>query len=69
MKILLKDWRIKRAWSQQVLAQKSGVTQSMISEIENETVKDPRVGTLYRLAKALRCLMEDMIEEDNPSHD
>lgn len=69
MKILLKAWRIKRAWSQQELAQKSGVTQSMISEIESGIVTDPRLSTMRRLCGALRCMIEDMIEEDNPSHD
>ena len=69
MTILLREMREKRGWTQIELSRRSGVPQPMISEIESQAVKDPRVGTLYRLARALRCMIEDMIEEDNPSHD
>lgn len=63
MKILLEEYRRKRKLNQRELSDLSGVPQPMISEIESATVKNPTVGTLYKLAKALRCTVDDLIEE------
>lgn len=65
MKIILRDMRIKRGWNQQELSRRSAVPQPMISEIESGTVPNPRVGTLYKLARALRCAMEDLIVDED----
>ncbi len=63
MKILLKEYRKKRRLNQRELSDISGVPQPMISDIENENVKNPTVGTLMKLARALRCTVDDLIEE------
>lgn len=63
MKILLEEYRKKRRLNQRELSDISGVPQPMISEIETESVKNPRVFTLAKLAKALRCTVDDLIEE------
>lgn len=63
MKILLEEYRKKRKLNQYELSDLSGVPQPMISEIETEKVKNPTVGTLYKLARALRCLVDDLLEE------
>lgn len=63
MKILLEEFRKKRKLNQAELSKLSGVPQPMISEIENEIVKNPTVGTMYKLARALRCLVDDLVEE------
>lgn len=63
MKILLEEYRRKRKLNQAELSKLSGVPQPMISEIENEIVKNPTVGTMSKLAKALRCTVDDLIEE------
>jgi len=36
----------------------------MISEIESSEVKFPRVDALYKLAQALRCMVDDLIVTD-----
>ena len=63
MKILLEEFRKKRKLNQAELSKLSGVPQPMISEIENGIVKNPTVGTLCKLARALRCLVDDLVEE------
>ena len=64
MKVILQDMIQRRGWSQTELSQRSGVPQPMISDIANGNVKNPRLMTIYKLAKALRCMIEDLIEED-----
>ena len=62
--VVLKKMREKRGWNQAELSRRSGVPQPMISEIETSEVKFPRVDTLYKLATALRCMIDDLIEDD-----
>ena len=64
MRILLEEMRKKRGWSQAELAARSKVPQPMISEIEREIVKNPRIDTVTKLANALRCAVEDLVEEE-----
>lgn len=64
MKILLEEYRRKRKLNQAELSKLSSVPQPMISEIENEIVKNPTVGTLAKLARALRCTVDDLIDDD-----
>ena len=64
MKILLRDMRIKRGWNQHELSAKSAVPQPMISMIESGTVPNPRIGTMLKLADALRCTVDDLIVRD-----
>lgn len=63
MKILLEEYRKKRRLNQRELSDLSGVPQPMISEIETGSVKNPTVLTMAKLAKALRCTVDDLIEE------
>lgn len=65
----LQIMRERKKMTQTELASKSGLTQQAISKIENEETADPAGSTLYKLAKALCCAMEELISEDNPSHD
>ena len=60
----LQKMRERRHLKQHELAQLSGVTQQAISMIENGDRKNPGVITMLKLAKALRCMIEDLIEED-----
>ena len=64
MKITLESMRMKRQMSQAELSRRSTVPQPMISQIETEDVKNPTVGTLYKLATALKCTVDDLIEEE-----
>lgn len=59
--ITLQEMRRKRGWTQGELALRSTVPQPMISMIESRRVKDPQVGTLYKLARALHCTVDDLV--------
>ena len=64
MKIRLEEIRNRRKMNQRQLSDASGVPQPMISQIETEDVKNPTVGTLYKLAVALKCTVDDLIDEE-----
>ena len=57
----VKDKRDQRDWSQERLAQRSGISVNTVRRIEDSSV-DPRVGTLQRLADALDCSVRSIIE-------
>lgn len=70
MESKLKEIRTRRGMTQAELSARSGVPQPVICEIETGKTADPASSTLYKLARSLRCAMEDLMqEEDNPSHD
>lgn len=64
MKIILSDMMAKRGMDQQELSKRSGVPQPIISNIVTGRTPTPRYDTLYLLARALRCAMEDLIQEE-----
>ncbi len=64
MKTNLKEIRTKRAMTQAELSARSGVPQPVICEIETGKTADPAGSTLYKLSRALRCTMEDLIQEE-----
>ena len=51
--------------SQADLARISGVPQPMISNILTGETKYPRIDTATKLAKALRCAVEDLYTDDD----
>lgn len=58
----IKRLRTERGWSQQTLAEKSGLRAgTWIGRIENNK-KIPRIGTLKKLAKALGCAVADIVK-------
>lgn len=62
--IILHEMRKKRRLTQQQLATISGVSQQAISSIENGSRQSPSVETLYKLSRALKCTVDDLIEEN-----
>ena len=58
----LQKLREAKQWSQIELSRRSGVPQSMISDIEKGKIKFPRVDTASKLAKALECSIEELID-------
>ncbi len=64
MKILVEEYRKKRKLTQAQLAKLSGVPQPMISMIESKSVPNPTIGTIYKLASAMKCTTDDLIEEE-----
>jgi len=63
--ILLKEKREERKLSQYQLAALSGVPQQTISAIESHKRVNPGVETLYPLARALNCLVDDLYKDDD----
>ena len=64
MKLKLEQYRRKRKLTQAQLAKLSGVPQPMISQIETGDVANPTIKTLHKLATALKCTVDDLIEEE-----
>jgi len=64
LKIRLEELRNRRRMNQRQLSDASGVPQPMISQIETGDVRNPTIGTLYKLASALKCTVDDLIEEE-----
>ena len=65
MVVILQKLRKKRHITQQELSVSSGVRQQVISKIERGKTISPGVDVMHRLAKALRCTVDDLIEEDD----
>ena len=63
MRICLKAMREKRNLNQQELAERSGIPQPIISQIETGLVKAPRIDTMMKLAKGLKCTVDDLVDE------
>jgi transcriptional regulator with XRE-family HTH domain len=57
----LKQFRAARGMTQEVLAKKAGLTQVHIARLESGN-HDPTLGTLQRLAKALKVKMGELVE-------
>ncbi|MNL79006.1 HTH-type transcriptional regulator SinR [compost metagenome] len=55
--------RLERGWTQSELAERSGVSQSTISQIESGERKYPRVNNIKKIAEALETSMEELIDE------
>lgn len=64
MRIRLEEIRNKRRLNQRQLSDASGVPQPMISQIETGDVKNPTIITLHKLATALKCTVDDLIDEE-----
>lgn len=61
LKCNIKNMRAKANMSQSRLCEKSGINISMISEYENNK-STPTIYTLWRLAIALGCKVDDLYE-------
>ncbi len=60
---LIKTKRQSFELTQKELAVRSGVTQSMISKLEDGSAENVSVGILRKLAKALNCALIDLLPE------
>jgi len=58
----LKHYREKARYSKLKLARKTGLSARCIEFIEYKKVKNPRLETLKKLAKALNVSVEELIE-------
>lgn len=62
--IRLRELRNEHNLSQLELSERSGVAQSVISDIETGVTKSPGVGIVMKLAKALNCTVEQFYEQE-----
>lgn len=62
MRILIKYYRERAGMTQQQLSRASGVTQAMISYIE-QGARAPSLETLEKLAKALAIKVSELLRE------
>ena len=62
--VILQKMRERRKMTREELSKASGIKQQTISAIESGKNKYPRVDTLYALAKALKCTVDDLIVEE-----
>ena len=60
---MIKALREKLGWSQNELSRRSGVRQSVLSDIESGVTRNPRIGTLMKIAKALNVPVEFLVRE------
>ncbi len=58
----VKRLRAKRGMTQIELAKRSKVSQAFIAQLETSEQTNPRLETLRRLAKALRCTIAQLVE-------
>ena len=57
----LRALRIRKGWTQEKLAQEAGISYHTLIKIERGNIKDPRLGTLLKIAAALAVPIEKLI--------
>jgi transcriptional regulator with XRE-family HTH domain len=62
LKTVLRELRAKRGWSQAKLATEAQVTGAYIAQIETGKKKNPSLGVLKRLARALGVPVTELLE-------
>lgn len=60
----IQEIRWKKGWSQQQLANRSGVSKSAISALENQKIKHPSFEIIHQLAKALGVDVSELFCDD-----
>jgi transcriptional regulator with XRE-family HTH domain len=58
----VKQLRARRGFTQSVLAKKTKVSQAYIAQLESGVEDNPKLDTLRRLAKALKCTVAELVE-------
>jgi len=55
--------RKEKGWSQEKLAVESGVSYNTIIKIERGGIKNPKIGTTIKLAKALKVTIDELVNK------
>jgi len=58
----LKKLRNKKGWSQERLAREAGISYQTLIKIEQDRIKNPKLETLIKLAKALGVSIDDLVK-------
>ena len=57
----LKKFRNRKGWSQEKLAREAGISYQTLIKIEQNRIKNPRLETLIKLAKALCVSLDKLV--------
>lgn len=57
----LKRFREQKGFTQEKLAQQSGVSYHTLIKIERGTIQDPRIETVVNIAKALGLSLDELV--------
>jgi len=57
----IKQLRKKSGWSQQKLAEKAGLSYTVITKIEQGVAKRPSIQTMVKLADAFGIALDDLV--------
>lgn len=63
--LIIEQKRLEKRMSQIALSRLSGVKQSVISDIESGKTRNPGIGTVLSIAKALGCSLNDLVVKDD----
>jgi len=58
----IKKLRNKKGWSQEKLAREADISYQTLIKIEQSRIKNPKLQTLVKLAKALSVSLDDLIK-------
>jgi transcriptional regulator with XRE-family HTH domain len=58
----LKKLRKQKGWSQERLAREAGISYQTLIKIEQGRIKNPKLETLIKLAKALKVSIDKLIQ-------
>jgi transcriptional regulator with XRE-family HTH domain len=58
----LKKYRAKKGWSQERLAREAGISYNTLIKIERGGIKNPKIETIIKIAKALSVSIDDLIK-------
>jgi len=53
--------RKQKGWSQERLAQEAGISYNTLIKIERGGIKNPKIDTVVKLAKALHVKIDDLV--------
>jgi len=57
----LKKLRNKKGWSQERLAREAGISYHTLIKIEQDRIRNPKLETLIKLAKALGVSLDELV--------
>lgn len=59
----IKKYRNKQGVTQEALARKAGISYNTVIKLESRGIKDPRVGTVKKIADALEISIDTLLRE------
>lgn len=58
----IKKLRNKKGWSQEKLAREADISYQTLIKIEQDRIKNPKLDTLVKLARALSVSIDDLVK-------